>query len=377
VHLGSYIPSELLRGVGEGEIELIHELAHSEQRGLGDVEADAETFAHIAARKINPYSGFSHGSGADWAANAGHSSADWASWLSRDMFRYGRRRPEGGGGGSGRSGGSSGGGGGGGKKPKKASLKVPGFSGGKVRHQTDPVDTRFRGMRSLWNPFSNRYEKMTDNRLRAIIRKWFRLHPRQAFKSGPDQRLLWNPFKRRKEWMGPHYFRDLLRKWQKKHPHQPFPSEGDQGGRRDEGVSLGGSDMSRIEAGMAMAELTPGRTDDDITWLQRKIALERRQLKQAKRDRNWGRVAELASAIASDRAALVDLKGGDVQANLAEQVAELTAATKEQTKVYLATGMVSRNEGLRLVADMVSGEIVGKGVAPRAKTAGSGQIARY
>lgn len=369
VHIPSITPDGIMNGVGEDEIELIHEYAHSEQREQFMDESAAETFAFHAARNINPYSGFNHGRG----ARPVYSLRDWGdgSWYGRDQFKYGRaHRPEGQ-----RRGGHSHG-----KhhKPKKASLKVPGFSGGKVRHQTGRLDTSFKGHKSRWNPFTNKYERMSDNRYRAIIRKWLRGHPHQATPTGPDQRYLYNPLKKKFQWMGPHFFKDVLGKWHKLHPLQAMPTG--PGGLHHHDDPVTEMDFARaherVDADVALAALTPGAADD-VRAITRKIHIDRRALHSAIASGNDKAIAEWAGNLKSDLDTRTELRGGDTQANLLAALKELKASIDENTHTYRTAEGISQREAVRALSDMISGQLGGFGVAPRASVPGSGAVARY
>jgi hypothetical protein len=386
IEFPSWAVSGLLRGDGEAEVELIHEFAHNEQDGSGG-EDTAESFAHHAARKINPYSGFHHGAGAsDGNYNAGLHGRylyttqfqHWHGKQTPDRFDPYMRLLTGGGGGGGGGGGSS-------KKhhkkPKKASLSVPGFGGGAGRPQVGHIDRTFKGKRSIWNPFTNKYEKMSAARLRAIMRKWFREHPSQEFPIGPPQHRKYDPFTGKFEWMGPHFFAKLVKKWQKKHPDKPFPKGPGPGTihHHDEPVSDDfTSAFPSDEEAIALADLTPG-TADDITAYEHAVKHDKKALQYAIRHHaSPERITELASQLKGHRDTLKDLKGAaDGTATLTDEVKTLTEEVRGLHKTISGIEGVSSVEALRVMADSLSGQVAARGVAPRGPVPGWGAKTRY
>lgn len=376
IHIPGVTPDGLMRGDGEDEVELIHEFAHSEQRGIGDVESDAESFAHHAAAHIDPYRGFNHGSGASWAYGRSSAGTDW---LYRDEFVHGRAKPP-----RKKHHGHKHHGGGSGQSLADQAFGQSSGSGANVP-RGNPGPSHFSGKQSRFDPFSGKWEKMTDNRWRAILRKWYSKHPTLGIPTGRAQQKHFNPFSGRFELMGSKFWHELVRRWQKKHGYTPIPKGPGAAGpihHHDQATGPGGVDLSdqytMLDADEALAALTPG-TGDDLAAINRKIRIDQHQFRQAKKAHNNAAITEWAGNLKSDLDTRKEINAAaaESQAALAESNKELAGELRALRKTFASVEGVSHMEAVRALSDVISGQIAGFGVAPRAASAGSGAIARY
>jgi hypothetical protein len=140
-----------------------------------------------------------------------------------------------------------------------------------------------------------------------------------------------------------------------------------------------GGQFGRLGTSLLQAKVnTPKDTSDDLAILQQQLGIATSLYEQAQ---------------ATGRADLIE-QWGNIVLGLRDDIKTLSEATEDNTQALQAQldALKEQNENLRRaaataaasassfagsLADMVSGQIVGFGVNPRAATAGSGALSRY
>jgi hypothetical protein len=82
------------------------------------------------------------------------------------------------------------------------------------------------------------------------------------------------------------------------------------------------------------------------------------------RDNALDTIAGSTSEIGSARGAINDLNETEAESTIADAMKELAEAIKEQNRLQSGVQAVGSREALRMLSDVISGEIVGKRAAP-------------
>jgi hypothetical protein len=124
-----------------------------------------------------------------------------------------------------------------------------------------------------------------------------------------------------------------------------------------------------IDAAIAQSALTPG-TADDKAAIGSLVDFWAKRLAWAKTQKDPRLVTEAATNLksAQDQLGSID----DTLKRLADTNDALASELKRMGDFRDDVLAVSSHEAVRMVADMISGEVVGKGLAGRRMTAGTG-----
>jgi TP901 family phage tail tape measure protein len=94
------------------------------------------------------------------------------------------------------------------------------------------------------------------------------------------------------------------------------------------------------------------------------LTKKQRQRWMGVRDRSLETIASTTGEIISTRGSINELNGGDGETSMADAMKELADAIKEQNRLQSGVQAVGSREALRMLSDVISGEIVGKRSAP-------------
>lgn len=268
--------------------------------------------------------------------------------------------------------------------------------GGRVRaagvlSNPPPKGPKPPGTSLHWNWTTNRYEWMTAATYRTLQQRWNHANPSKPMPTGPAHHQVhhkppkarhWDPFRNSYEMLTAPAYHHLIAKWQHKHPKARMP-----GGPAHHAAATNADPFAHslftnwdemwsgleepFDAALAVATLNddiPG----EIAAQKGIVGLDATQFAEALKSGDPAKIASAATKYKGDKDTLGVISG---QTTLVDAIKALTDEIKTQNKLISTVQGTANGEALRMLADVLSGQIGGN-VRRRGAVPGAGQVAR-